>query len=79
MASAKQKSALPTRKLSIGASITGVFGVWAGPVVQEVWPQLVWPVLAGESVTNAVAALTAAMAGVVVAWFVPDAPNQVAT
>ncbi len=77
MASAKQKTNYPTRKLSIGASITGVFGVWAGPVVQEVWPQIAPAVLAGENVTNAVAALTAALVGVAVAWFVPDAPNQV--
>jgi hypothetical protein len=72
MALAKQKSSLPTNKLMVGSAFTAIVGTQFSPAVAEVWPQIVWPVLAGPAVTDIVAGLAALGAGLVVGWFVPD-------
>jgi hypothetical protein len=77
MATAKQKSALPTNKLAVGSAVTAIVGTQLSPAVAEVWPQLVWPVLAGPAMTDIISAVSALIAGLVVGWFVPDAPNEV--
>lgn len=75
MTKAVQSSRRPTNKLTVGSAVSSVIGVYAQPVVEEVWPQLVPAVLAGPSVTTAVAVLVSMLAGVLAAYWVPDAAN----
>ena len=72
---AKQPSALPTNKLAVGSAVTAIVGTQLSPAVAEVWPQVVWPILAGPAVTDIVSASAALAAGLVVGWFVPDRAN----
>lgn len=75
MTTARQASNLPSNKLTIGASVAAIVGTQTGPLVEEIWPQLVPAVLAGPVATGTMAALLALLAGLAVGWFVPDAPN----
>jgi hypothetical protein len=75
MALVKQPSKLPTNKLAAGAVVSSIVGTQAGPLVQEIWPQLAPAVLAGPVMTDTLAMLIALLSGVVVGWFVPDQAN----
>lgn len=75
MASAKQSSMLPTRKLSFGVPIASVLTVYAQPSVAELWPQVAPAIASGPAVTNLVSAAFGAVLGIAVAYWVPDAPN----
>jgi hypothetical protein len=77
MASAKQASVLPTRKLSVGATIAPIFALYAAPVTAELWGSIAPALLSGPETTNLVSALCGSLVGVAVAWWIPDAPNQV--
>jgi hypothetical protein len=72
MALKKQPDALPTNKLTVGASVAAIVGTQASPLVAEVWPQIAPAVLSGPAATETIAALFALLAGLVVGWFVPD-------
>ena len=65
----------PTNKVLAVAGVMGLFSVYAEPVVSEVWPQIVPPVLAGQSVTSLVAALASMFVGMAAAYWVPDRAN----
>lgn len=72
MALAKQASALPTNKLTVGALIAAA--------VQEVYPGLVAalvtsPELAAALTGPTVSMLIGALAGIAVGYFVPDRVN----
>jgi len=75
MTKATQKSAMPTNKLTVGASVSAIIGTQLSPAVAEVWPQIVPGVLAGPAVTEIVAAMVALIAGLLAAYWVKDAPN----
>jgi hypothetical protein len=74
---AKQPSALPTNKLAVGSTVTAIVGTQLAPALEEIWPALAPAILAGPAVTQLVAALAAMLAGMFVAWWVPDRPNEV--
>ncbi|MEY1555340.1 hypothetical protein AB3Y40_06860 [Yoonia sp. R2331] len=62
-----QPSALPTNKLAVSVMI--------GPVVTELWPEVmmdVYPPLAGGDAT---AVFVGAIAALIVGYFVPDRAN----
>lgn len=67
-----QPSAMPTNKLMVGSTATAVFAQYAGPVVAEIWPQVVPAVVGGPTTTEAVATLSSILAGIAVAWWVRD-------
>lgn len=75
MALAKQVSRLPTNKLAVGTTVSAIVGTQAGPLVQEVWPQIAPAVLSGPVMTETMAMIVALLAGMIVGWFVPDATN----
>jgi hypothetical protein len=72
---ADQVSWRPTNKLSIGAAVAPIAALNAEPAVAEVWPQIAPAILSGPAVTTAMAAICGAFAGVLAAYWVPDAPN----
>lgn len=71
----KQPDSFPTNKLAVGSSVSTVFAMQAGPIIEEIWPQVAPVVLAGPTVTTSLAALVAIFAGWAVAWFIPDRPQ----
>jgi hypothetical protein len=75
MATAKQTSALPTRKLTVGSAVATGVTLYMEPVVSEVWPQIAPALLAGPSATQAVAFAFGMGAALLIAYWVPDAPN----
>jgi len=77
MPTARQASAMPTNKLAVGSAVTAIVGTQLSPAVAEVWPQIAPALLAGPSVTEIISAVAALVAGLVVGWFIPDAPNVV--
>lgn len=63
---ATQATAMPTRKLTVGAMI--------GPVVTEVWGSVmadIYPPLSGPELSM----LIGALAAIAVAYWIKDAPN----
>lgn len=68
----RQPDSLPTNKAVTAGSVAAVVSVYFGPAVAEVWPQVVPGALAGPDVTQLVSALAATLAGLAVAWWVPD-------
>lgn len=72
MAFEKQPDGLPTNKSMIAGALAPIIALNAEPVVSEVWPQVAPVLLAGPAVTTALAALVGALAGLAVAWWVPD-------
>lgn len=72
---ATQPSSLPTHKLAVGATLAALVSTYAGPVVAEVWPQVMPAAFAGPAVTGLVQALVGMLAALAVAYWVPDAAN----
>jgi hypothetical protein len=74
-----QPDALPTNKATVSGAIASLVAVNAEPVVAEVWPQIAPSLLSGPAMTAFLAALAGLMAGLAVAWWVPDragTPNE---
>jgi hypothetical protein len=68
----KQPDNLPTNKAAVAGIIAPLIAINAEPVVAEIWPQIAPAMLSGPAVTTALAALCGALAGLAVAWWVPD-------
>lgn len=72
----RQPDNLPTNKAATVAAIAPLVALYAEPVAREIWPQVAPAMLAGPAMTTAVAALIGALAGLVVAWWVPDRAGE---
>ena len=73
---ARQATPWPTRKLSVATLGNIGLNALMSDAIKEAWPQMVAPALAGEAVTIFVAAAVPAFLSLVIAYFVPDAPNS---
>ena len=67
-----QPSRAPTNKALAMFGGTVALAPFIGPAVAEVWPLVAPAALAGPMMTDAVAALLAAVLSLVLAYFVPD-------
>lgn len=75
MQNARQTSSLPTRKAATVALGAPTLIALMKNAVTEVWPSIVPAVFAGEHVTAFVSYAIPAACALVIAWFIPDAPN----
>lgn len=68
----RQPDMLPTNKATVSGGVAVLVATYAGPVVAEIWPQIAPALLAGPAITEFLTAATALLAGLFVAWWVPD-------
>ncbi len=72
MAFETQPDSLPTNKATVAGILAPLVAINIEPVITEVWPMIAPAVLAGPAVTTFLAALAGALAGLALAWWVPD-------